>query len=57
MPGHEAVCEAAFLAMKTIYAQDDADAILLLDATNAFNTINRQAYKTLDFSTLPYHVC
>ena len=37
--GHEAVVHA----MKTIYAQDDTDAILLLDATNAFNTINHQA--------------
>ena len=41
--GHEAGCEAALHAMKTIYAQDDTDAILLVDATNAFNTINRQA--------------
>lgn len=41
--GHEAGCEAAVHAMKTIYTQDNTDAILLVDANNAFNTINRQA--------------
>ena len=41
--GHEAGCEAAIHAMKEIEALKGTEAILLLDATNAFNTINRQA--------------
>ena len=41
--GHEAGCEAAIHAMKEIYSHDDTEAILLVDATNAFNVINRQA--------------
>ena len=43
--GHEAGCEAAahVQAMKEIYSHDDTDAILLVDATNAFNVINRRA--------------
>ena len=41
--GHEAGCEATVHAMKTIYAQNDTNAILLMDATNTFNTIKRQA--------------
>ena len=41
--GHEAGCEAAVHAMKEIYSHDDTEAILLVDATNAFNVINRQA--------------
>ncbi len=41
--GHEAGCEAAVHAMKEIYSDDDSDAVLLVDATNAFNVINRQA--------------
>ena len=41
--GHEAGCEAAVHAMRTIYVQEDIDAVLLVDATNAFNKINRKA--------------
>ena len=39
----EADCEAAIHAMKEIYSRDDTEAILLVEATNAFNVINRQA--------------
>ena len=35
--GHEAGCEAAVHAMKKIYSQEDTEAVLLVDATNAFN--------------------
>ena len=40
---HEAGCEAAMHAMKEIEALEGTEAILLVDATNTFNTINRQA--------------
>ena len=40
---HEAGCEAAVHAMKEIYTSEETDAILLVDASNAFNTVNRQA--------------
>ena len=41
--GHEAGCEAAIHAMKEIEASEETEAIFLVDASNAFNTINRQA--------------
>lgn len=41
--GHEAGCEAAIHAMKEIESMDDTEAMLLVDATNAFNTLNRKA--------------
>jgi hypothetical protein len=41
--GHEAGCEAAVHAMKEIISSDETEAVLLVDASNAFNTINRQA--------------
>ena len=41
--GHGAGSEAAIHAMKSIFDDDDTHAALLVDATNAFNLINRQA--------------
>ncbi|XP_042877753.1 uncharacterized protein LOC122256861 [Penaeus japonicus] len=41
--GQKAGCEAAIHAMRTIYNDPDCDAVLLVDAANAFNNINRQA--------------
>ena len=41
--GHEAGCEAAVHAMREIFTLDDTEAILLVDASNAFNAVNRQA--------------
>ena len=40
--GQEAGCEAAVHAMECIYAEDDTEAMILVDATNAFNRLNRQ---------------
>ena len=37
------MCEAAIHAMHTISESDDTDAILLIDASNAFNALNRAA--------------
>ena len=39
--GHSAVAEAAIHAMSEIFAEDETDGILLIDASNAFNQMNR----------------
>ena len=39
--GHRAGCEAAVHSLSSIFSEDDIDAILLVDADNAFNRINR----------------
>ena len=41
--GHRAGGEAAIHAMKDIYEEQSTEAVLLVDATNAFNSINREA--------------
>ena len=41
--GHEAGCEAAIHAMKEIESMNQTEAMLLVDATNACNTLNRKA--------------
>ena len=41
--GHEAGCEAAVHAMREIFTFDNTEAILLVDASNAFNAVKRQA--------------
>ena len=41
--GQESGCEAAIHAMHQIYADVESEGTLLVDATNAFNSINRQA--------------
>ena len=40
------MCEAPFDAMKEIEALEGTEAILLVYATNAFNTMNRQAARS-----------
>ena len=39
--GHGAGAEAAIHAMRQIFQEEDTDAILLIDASNAFNCLNR----------------
>ena len=41
--GHDAGAEAAIHAMRDIFARGDTDAVLLVDASNAFNRVNRQS--------------
>ena len=41
--GQEAGCEAAIHAMRNTFLDNDSEAVLLVDATNAFNSLNRQA--------------
>ena len=39
--GHSAGAEAAIHAMSKIFNEEETDGILLIDASNAFNTMNR----------------
>ena len=41
--GHDGGCEAAVHAMRMIFNEVYAEGVLLVDATNAFNCISRQA--------------
>ena len=41
--GQPGVCEAAIHAMRSIYKDDNTDALLLIDAANTFNSLNREA--------------
>ena len=41
--GQDGGCEAAVHAMRKIFVDQDTEAVLLVDASNAFNSINRQA--------------
>ena len=41
--GQKAGCEAAAHAMGEIFKEENTDAVLFIDATNAFNSLNREA--------------
>ena len=41
--GQKAGCEAAAHAMRDIFAESETDGVLLVDASNAFNCLNRKA--------------
>jgi len=40
--GQDAGCEAAVHAMRSIFSDSSAQGVLLVDATNAFNCLDRQ---------------
>ena len=42
--GHEACCEAAIHAMHTTFEDEKTEAVLLVDAANGFNSVNRQVF-------------
>ena len=42
--GQDAGCEAAIHAIRAIFEQEDTEAVMLVDASNAFNSINRKAF-------------
>ena len=41
--GHQSGCESAVHAMRQVFESSETQAIILVDAKNAFNTLNRQA--------------
>ena len=42
--GHEGGCEAAIHAMHQIFQEQQTEAVLLIDASNAFNSVNREVF-------------
>ena len=42
--GQDAGCEAAIHSLRRIFEEEDSEAVMLIDASNAFNSINRKAF-------------
>ena len=42
--GHEAGCKKIIHTMHKIYEEEESEAILLVDASNAFNSVNRKTF-------------
>ena len=50
--GQKSGSEAAIHALHRIFEADDTDAVLLIDASNAFNALGKQLYTISAFSVL-----
>ena len=42
--GQESGCEAAVHSMSKMYKEEHTEAVLLVDAANAFNSVNRKVF-------------
>ena len=42
--GHDAGCEAAVHAIQKIFLEENTEAVMLIDASNAFNSVNRNVF-------------
>jgi len=42
--GQDAGCEAAIHSLRHIFDQEETEAVILVDASNAFNSVNRKAF-------------
>ena len=42
--GHESGCEAAIHAMSQIFNEESSEAVLLINASNAFNAVNQNIF-------------
>ena len=51
--GHEAGCEAAIHAVHTIFENKSTEEVLLVDAVNTFNFVNRELFLISIFITFP----
>ena len=51
--GHQAGCEAAVHGMKAVFEEDETEAVILVDAVNAYNNLNRQVALLNIHSTCP----
>ena len=49
--GQDAGCEAAIHAMRSLFAEENTEAVLLVDASNAFNSLN------VKFPSVTYLYC
>ena len=52
-PGHEAGSKAAIHAIYDVYQQDETEAVFIVDADNAFNSINRNVMLHNIYITCP----
>lgn len=51
--GFESGCEAAIHAMSEIFGEEDTEAMIFVDASNAFNSLNREATLVNSLSVCP----
>ena len=47
--GHEAGCQSLIHAKRTVYEEESAEAVLLVDTSNKLNSVNRNALRKLKY--------